>query len=317
MRALVWDGARARVVEDAPDPYPGEGQAIVRVLRAGVCSTDLEIVSGDLGFQGIPGHEFVGRVESGPPDLVGARVVGEINLACGRCAVCDAGRSRHCASRTVLGILGADGAFAERLRLPVGNLHRVPDAIDDDTAIFVEPLAAAHRAAEQTAHLVGSNSLVIGAGKLGLLVAQVLRHRGDQVEVIARRPQAAQIASEIGVASSASLEKAGSWDLVVEATGSSAGLAIALRAVRPEGTIVLKSTVAGHHDLDLAPLVIDEVTVIGSRCGAFPPALRSLASGEIAVRPLIEATLPLSEAVDALRHAALPGARKILIDPGC
>lgn len=317
MRALVWDGARARVVEDAPDPHPSEGQAIVRVLRAGVCSTDLEIVSGYLGFQGIPGHEFVGRVESGPPDLVGARVVGEINLACGRCPVCDAGRSRHCASRTVLGILGADGAFAERLRLPVSNLHRVPDAIDDDTAIFVEPLAAAHRAAEQTAHLVGSNSLVIGAGKLGLLVAQVLRHRGDQVEVIARRPQAAQIASEIGVASSASLEKAGFWDLVVEATGSSAGLAIALRAVRPEGTIVLKSTVAGHHDLDLAPLVIDEVTVIGSRCGAFPPALRSLALGEIAVRPLIEATLPLSEAVDALRHAALPGARKILIDPGC
>jgi threonine dehydrogenase-like Zn-dependent dehydrogenase len=315
MRALVWDGARARMVADAPDPSPHQGEVVVRVLLAGICSTDLEILSGYLGFRGVPGHEFVGRVETGPPDLVGERVVGEINLACGRCPACASGRGRHCPARSVLGILGADGAFAERLRLPVANLHRVPASVDDRSAVFVEPLAAAHRAASQTATLAGGRTLVVGAGKLGLLVAQVLRARGDRVVVLARRRLAATLAGSLGLESVASPEGEGAFDLVVDATGSPEGLAIALRAVKPLGTIVLKSTVASRHDVDLAPLVIDEVTVVGSRCGPFPPALADLASGAITVDPLVEATFPLDEAPEALRRAGLPGARKILLDP--
>ncbi|MFM8411455.1 MAG: MDR/zinc-dependent alcohol dehydrogenase-like family protein [Alphaproteobacteria bacterium] len=314
MRALAWDGKRARVVADAPDPVASPGFAVVRVLRAGICSTDLEILQGYLGFRGIPGHEFVGRVEQGPADLLGARVVGEINFACGRCAACEAGRSRHCPSRSVLGIVGADGGFAERLRIPASNLHRVPDAIDDDTAVFVEPLAAAFRAAEQTSHLAGARSLVVGAGKLGLLVAQVLRARGDRVVVIARRAAAVELAARLGLDTAPALATGAAFDLVVDATGSTEGLSIALRAVRPLGTIVLKSTVASRHEVDLAPLVVDEVTVVGSRCGPFGPAIEGLATGAITVAPLVEATLPLVEAPEGLRRAALPGARKILLD---
>jgi len=316
MRALVWDGARARVVGDVPDPAPVEGEAVVRVTRAGICSTDLEILAGYLGFRGVPGHEFVGRVEHGPPGLVGARVVGEINFACGRCAACRAGRGRHCPSRSVLGIVGADGAFAERLRMPCANLHRVPDSIDDETAVFVEPLAAAFRAAEQTAHLAGGRSLVVGAGKLGLLVAQVLRARGDRVVVLARRAGAAQVAESLGLTSIPALESAASFDLSVDATGSPDGLAVALRGTRPLGTVVLKSTVASRHEVDLAPLVIDEIALIGSRCGPFPPALEGLRSGAISVAPLVEETFPLDDALHALRRAGEPGARKILLDPG-
>lgn len=315
MRALVWDGSRARVVTDAPDPIASADHAVVRVLRAGICSTDLEILAGYLGFRGVPGHEFVGRVEQGPPALRGTRVVGEINFACGRCAACEGGRPRHCPSRSVLGILGADGAFAERLRIPAANLHLVPDSLDDETAVFVEPLAAAFRAAEQTPTLAGGRSLVIGAGKLGLLLAQVLRARGDRVVVLARRPRAAALAATLGIDSMPSLETAAAFDLAIDATGSTEGLAIALRAVRPLGTVVMKSTVAARHEIDFAPLVIDEVTVIGSRCGPFPPALTGLAAGSISVRPLVDATLPLAEAPEALRRAALPGARKILLDP--
>lgn len=315
MRALVWDGSRAHVVADAPDPVASADFAVVRVLRAGICSTDIEILSGYLGFRGVPGHEFVGRVEQGPAGLVGARVVGEINFACGRCSACEAGRTRHCPSRSVLGILGADGAFAERLRIPAANLHRVPDSIDDPTAVFVEPLAAACRAAEQTAHLAGARSLVIGAGKLGLLVAQVLRARGDRVTVLARRPAAAAVAAALGLDAMPALETSASFEIAVDATGNTEGLAIALRAVRPLGTVVLKSTVAARHEVDLAPLVIDEVTVIGSRCGPFPPALAALEAGAISVAPLVEATLPLGAASEALRRAGLPGVRKILLDP--
>ncbi|MBU6280757.1 alcohol dehydrogenase catalytic domain-containing protein [bacterium] len=316
MRALVWDGSRARVVADVPDPIPVAGECVVRVLRAGICSTDLEILGGYLGFRGIPGHEFVGRVEQGPADLVGTRVVGEINFGCGRCEVCAAGRGRHCPSRSVLGIVGADGAFADRLRIPSANLHRVPESLDDDTAVFVEPLAAAFRAGEQTAALAGGRSLVIGAGKLGLLVAQVLRGRGDRVVVLARRPGALRLAESLGLAAVPDTGSVDGFDLVVDASGSPDGLAIALRAARPLGTIVVKTTVASRHDVDLAPLVIDEVTLVGSRCGPFPPAVAGLASGAVTVAPLVEATFGLGDAIEALRRAGEPGARKILLDPG-
>lgn len=315
MRALVWDGTRARVVEDAPPPRAAAGDAVVEVLRAGICSTDLEILRGYLGFRGIPGHEFVGRVVEGPAPWVGRRVVGEINMACHRCPACAAGRERHCPSRTVLGIVAADGAFAERLRLPVGNLHAVPEEIGDDAAVFVEPLAAAFRAAAQTAALAGGRSLVVGAGKLGLLVAQVLRARGDEVTVVARRARALAVAAALGLDARPAPERPGSWDLVVDATGSTAGFEVARAAVRPLGTLVLKSTVAGRYDLDLAPLVVDEVSLVGSRCGPFPPALDGLRAASVSVAPLVEAVHPLADAAAALRRAAEPGALKVLLEP--
>jgi threonine dehydrogenase-like Zn-dependent dehydrogenase len=322
MRALVWDGSRARVVADAPRPAIVPGTAIVRVRLAGICSTDLQILAGYMGFRGILGHEFVGEVEEGPRELVGKRVVGEINFACGRCPTCLARRPRHCPTRSVLGILGADGAFAELVRLPVANLHLVPDTIDDHRAVFVEPLAAAFEGSEQTRDLTGGRVAVIGSGKLGLLLAQVLASRGDRVTLICHRESSlVRLRTRIGarlaalsVVTTVRDQVTRGFDMVVEASGSHDGLSAAMELVRPEGTILLKSTVAGPHTLDLAPLVIDEVRVIGSRCGPFGPAIEALAGGGVVVEPLIDDELPLSDAERALREAATPGKLKVLLD---
>ncbi|HZR84853.1 MAG TPA: alcohol dehydrogenase catalytic domain-containing protein [Candidatus Binatia bacterium] len=315
MRAVTWDGARVRVVDDAVDPQPAPGEAVVRVRLAGICSTDLEILAGYLGFRGVPGHEFVGDVVTGPADLVGRRVVGEINFACRRCAACAAGRERHCPARSVLGIVGADGAFAERLRIPAANLHVVPEQWPDEHAVFVEPLAAATEASLQSAAFAGGRTLVVGAGKLGLLVAQVLAARGDRVAVVARRQRARSIAADLGLDAAPEDVAPGTWDLVVDATGDRRGLEVAIRAVRPLGAIVLKSTVAEPYAIDLAPLVIGEITLVGSRCGPFPPALAALGEGRVRVAPLLEETFPLAEAPAAFRRAAEPGALKVLLDP--
>ena len=315
MRALSWDGVRARVVEDAPAPVPSSDDVLVRVRYAGICSTDLQILSGYLGFRGIPGHEFVGEVVAGPVETIGRRVVGEINFACGRCATCSAGRPRHCPSRAVLGIVAADGAFAELVRLPASNLHMVPDDWPDVWGVFVEPLAAAIEAERQSQAYAGHRTLVVGAGKLGLLIGQVLAARGDRVTVLARRQTAVDRAQKLGLFAVMADPAPGGWDLVVEATGEEAGLGIALRAVRPLGAIVLKSTRTGSYDVDLAPLVIHEVTVIGSRCGPFRPAIEALASRQVRVDSMIEATFPLREASAAFACAAEPGALKVLLDP--
>jgi threonine dehydrogenase-like Zn-dependent dehydrogenase len=313
MRALIWDGARARVAEDAPAPAASAGSAVVRVSLAGICSTDLQILEGYMAFKGVLGHEFAGRVEDGPRALVGKRVVGEINFACRRCATCLAGRVRHCPTRLVLGILGADGAFAERVRLPVENLHPVPDEVPDEEAVFTEPAAAAIEASVQSAGFAGGRTAVVGAGKLGLLVAQVLAARGDQVRVVCRSAPARETTLALGLEAVSLRDAPRDNDLVVEATGDPQGLALALELVRPLGAVILKSTVAHHHQLDLAPLVINEVTLIGSRCGDFVPALDAIRTGLIRVRPLIEARYPLAEATRALEHAARPGSRKILL----
>ncbi len=315
MRALVWDGERLRFVRTAPAPHARAGEALVRVRRAGICSTDLEIARGYLGFRGIPGHEMVGEVEAGPERLLGRRVVAEINLACGRCPSCAAGRPRHCPSRSVLGIAGADGAFAELVRVPAGNLHLVPAAIPDRQAVFVEPLAAAFEAELQSRSYAGGATVVLGAGKLGLLVAQVLARRGDRVTVLARSEAGRLRAERLGLRAAPRAEVGRGADLVVEATGSIEGLPIALELVRPLGAVVLKSTVAAEHRLDLAPVVIDEVTLIGSRCGPFEPALEALAAGDVRVEPLIEAELPLERGEEALRRAGEPGAGKVLLEP--
>ncbi len=314
MRALVWDGSELRYVDDVPVPKRREDSALVRVHLAGICSTDLQILQGYMGFRGILGHEFVGRVVDGPDGWKDQRVVGEINFACGRCETCAAGRPRHCPTRTVLGIQGADGAFADLVRIPLANLHRVPDEVSEQTAVFAEPLAAAYEAEHQTRDLAGGRSTVLGAGKLGLLVAQVLAARGDDVEVVCRSARTRKRVDALGLAP-VDLRSAGRGrDLVVEATGAVEGLTVALSLVRPLGTIVAKSTVAAHHSLDLSPVVIHEISLIGSRCGPFEPALEALRTRAVSVAPLLEEIYPLERGVEALEAASRPGALKLLLE---
>jgi len=314
MRALRWDGSRLELVRGLPEVATGPGDALVRVRLAGICRTDLEICRGYLGFRGTPGHEWVGEVVRAPDTgLVGRRVVGEINFGCGACPACRDGLARHCPVRRVQGIAGADGAFAELLAVPIGVLHPVPDAVSDATAVFAEPVAAAFEILEQLGDVAGRSAVVLGDGKLGLLVAQVLATAGATVRLAGRHREKLAIAEQLGVPTG---EPAPGADLVVDATGSPAALAQALALVRPRGTVVLKTTVAAHHQLDLAPAVINEVTIVGSRCGPFAPALAALAAGRVRVGPLVEARYPLDDGVAAFAHAARPGALKVLIDPG-
>ena len=315
MNAFVWDGREATVIADHPEPQVSSEMAVVEVGLAGVCSTDLQILQGYMDFRGVLGHEFVGVVLEGPGDWVGARVAGEINFACRRCNVCAAGQDRHCPNRTVMGIQGADGAFAQRVRVPWQNLHRIPDQVSDREAIFIEPLAAAFEADLQSRSHKGGRTAVLGAGKLGLLCAQVLALRGDDVRVICRHEAAMSKARAVGL-EAVSVEHTGeNYSLVVEATGHPEGLAKALALVRPGGAVVQKTTIAARHDIDLAPLVIHEITMIGSRCGPFAPAIDALAASQIQVEPLLSSVLPLSAASQAIREARQPGALKIALDP--
>jgi len=319
MRALHFDGERARVVERA-EPRERSGHVLVRVHLAGVCNTDLEIARGYMGFSGVLGHEFVGHVEVGPNALLGKRVVGEINFACGECAACDSGLGRHCPTRRVMGILDADGAFAELVSVPVQNLHLVPDSVPDAAAVFCEPLAAAFEILEQRAVRAGERAIVLGDGKLGLLVAQVLHTAGAHVLAIGRHADKLAILRARGIDTRAAQDwapaKAEKADVVVEATGSREGLALAMSAVRPRGTLVLKSTLAEASALNLAPLVIDEIKLIGSRCGPFEPALAALASGAVDVGSLVSQRFALAKADEALRRAEAPGVLKVLVECG-
>ncbi|MEZ4447623.1 MAG: alcohol dehydrogenase catalytic domain-containing protein [Polyangiaceae bacterium] len=316
MRALVFDGETATVV-DRPRPRLAEGQVLLAGRLAGICNTDLEIVRGYMGFTGTLGHELVGVVEEGPLEWRGKRVTSEINFACGRCEMCAAGLGRHCPNRSVMGILSQDGAFAERVAVPIANLHAIPDAVSDEEAVFVEPLAAAFEIAEQIPRLEGREALVLGDGKLGLLVAQVLHHHGARVLAVGKHDDHLALLADRGIATSLLAD----WDrtrrdLVVEATGSREGFELAMAATRPRGHLVLKSTVADRGPIDLAPLVIDEITVVGSRCGPFAPAIEALASGAIAVRPMIAARFGLEDAPTALAAAGERGALKVLLELG-
>lgn len=316
MRGLWIDAGGARLRDDLDPPAAREGETRVRVSLAGVCATDLALARGYMGFAGIPGHEFVGRALDGP--LAGKRVVGEINAACGRCGRCRAGLGRHCAARTVLGILGRPGAFAEELRLPTSNLHEVPDGVPDERAVFVEPLAAAFELAEQLALVPGERALVVGDGRLGLLCAQVLALAGLRVTLAGRHPErAAWLPIPVegaGPLEPGGADPAGVFDLAVEATGRPETLAALAGRVRPRGTVVLKTTSESAAPLDLAPFVVDEISLVGSRCGPFAPALAALASGRVVVDPLVTARVLLDEAPAALARAARPGALKVLID---
>ncbi len=314
MHGLEWDGSRLAVV-DRPVPTATDDLAVVRVTLAGICNTDLEIAKGYMGFRGILGHEFVGVVESGPAGWLGRRVVGEINFACQTCDYCRRGLGRHCPTRTVMGILGADGAIAEYVAVPVANLHTVPDSISDDVAVFAEPLAAAFEVLEQVAIEPGIECTVLGDGKLGLLIAQVLHQAGAKVTAVGKHNNKLALLRRHGICA----VRFDDWNraannLVVEATGSAEGFAMALAATRPRGTLVLKSTVAGNMSLNLAPVVINEISIVGSRCGSFPPAVEGLARG-IDVVSLISDRFALNNAVAALRRASEPGVLKVLIDP--
>ena len=337
MRALCWDGyelslnlsyptpAKSKIEDQASKVVGSAGSgpdiadhqaALIKVHLAGICSTDLQIFKGYMNFHGVLGHEFVGSVVEGPEELVNKRVVGEINFACGRCEFCRRDLNRHCPNRRVMGILNADGAFAEFVAVPAMNLHAVADSLSDEEAVFTEPLAAAFEILEQVQVNLGDEVLVLGDGKLGFLCAQVLRRTSANVTLVGKHPDKLKLIKRFGVRTILLNDWVPKqFDIVVEATGSDSGLQLAMSAVRPRGTLVLKSTIAGEHRVSLAPLVINEITVVGSRCGPFIPALDALREKSVSVTPLIEKIYPLDEGIEAVARAGRPGARKILLRP--
>ena len=316
MTAIWLDDSGIRLRDDLAIPEPPAGEALVRVLLAGICRTDLELVRGYYPYVGVLGHEFVGVVEQGPEELLGQRVVGEINAVCHGCSACRAGLSNHCERRTVLGIIGRDGAFASHLTLPVENLHVVPDKVSDEEATFVEPLAAALEIGEQVNLRPSERVLVVGDGKLGQLIARVLTLSGTDLSVLGRHRRKLELLERLGIPTllpDAVVEAR--YDLVIECTGNDSGFVVALDAVRPRGTLVMKSTYAGRLTLDASRIVVDEVTVVGSRCGPFAPALRLLAEGQVAVRELIDERYPLERGTEAFAAAEARGALKVLVEP--
>lgn len=314
----VWLENQQISIREVPVPAPPPGEALIRVRLAGICATDLELVKGYYPYNGILGHEFVGEIVKAPdaPERVGQRVVGEINAVCGRCAACLRGDHTHCETRTVLGIVNRNGVFAEYTTLPLENLIPVPESVPDEVAVFAEPLAAALEIQEQVLIKPTDRVLLVGAGRLGQLIASTLKLTGCDLKVVTRHAsqrkllEAAQIIcvgeDEIPVRK---------MDVVVEATGSQAGFMLAREAVRPRGTIVLKSTYAGSIEVDISSVVVDELTLLGSRCGPFLPALRMMAAGQVDPRPLINAHYPLGEGIAAFECADQPGVFKVLLQP--
>jgi threonine dehydrogenase-like Zn-dependent dehydrogenase len=308
MRALVLDQGKVTLADRPSPARPGE--CLIRVIAAGICGTDLELLRGYAGFSGVPGHEFVGVVEDAPAAdraWIGRRVAGEITVGCEECPSCRAAGRGHCDVRTVLGIVGRDGAFAEFLSLPATNLHAVPDAIDDVTAVFVEPLAAACRILEQVKVEPGMRAAVVGAGRLGLLVAQVLRNAGATVTVVVRSDRGRAAAGRIGfdvLPSSGAPGASRRFDLAADVTGDAGGFALAAGLVRPRGTVVVKSTFHGETTVAFAPVVVDEISIVGSRCGPFREAIRLLEAGSIDVEPWPRETYGLDRYDDGFRRAS-------------
>jgi threonine dehydrogenase-like Zn-dependent dehydrogenase len=322
MQGLVWANQHLRLEDALPVPELNPKEARIRVLMAGICNTDLEITKGYMGFEGVLGHEFVGIVDACPdaPEWVGKRVCVDINAACDKattmkeCAAC--GNPHHCPNRTVIGIVNHHGGFAQYLKAPIRNLYEVPADVSNEQAVFTEPLAAAFEIVEQTPIHSGTTVVVLGDGKLGLLIAMALRQHSEHVTLLGRHPDKLSVLEGLGIhtALSEGYTPHQRVDVVVEATGSVHGLTHAMQLVRPRGVIVLKSTVADTTGLNLAPLVVDEITVVGSRCGPFDVALAALASGQLPVERLVQHRYPLQEGVPALEHAARKGTLKIILD---
>jgi len=310
MISVYLDAGAVQVREEARPERP-EGFALIRPILMGICNTDLELQRGYYGFAGVPGHEFVGEVvEADTQDWVGKRVVGEINLACGACAWCRRDLGRHCPSRSVLGIVRHPGAFREFLTLPGRNLHALPDDLPTERAVFAEPLAAACEILDQVALPCGAEIAVLGDGKLGLLIALVLNAHGYRVRQFGRHPEKLEIARDAGVDTTPA---PGQFEWVVDATGSAEGLREAVGMTRPRGTIILKSTVHGLVGVDTAPVIVNEITLVGSRCGRFEPALDLLTRGLIPVDRMVSDRLPLAEAPRAFEKAARKGVLKVLL----
>ena len=330
MRALVYANNSLSLEQHYPEPALTDGEALIRVLQVGICNTDLEITRGYMAFEGVLGHEFVGIVErvregsgaTAPAYLIGQRVVGEINAACHRadCLYCQRDMPTHCPQRTTLGIVNRDGAFAEYVTLPTANLHLVPDNVSDEEAVFVEPLAANFEIFEQV-HVKPTDSvIVLGDGKMGQLAAQVMALASCDVKMVGKHADKLAIVEQRGIATyplhdvTHLLQKIRRRvDMIVECTGAAQGLELALQLVRPRGTVILKSTVAAMSALHLAPIVIDEIRVQGSRCGPFAPALRALSQHTIDVRPLISARYTLDEGLEAFERAGEKGVLKVLM----
>lgn len=318
MKAIWLENKTLSVQEDLPIPVAADDEAFIRLRMGGICSTDLEMVKGYYPFRGVLGHEFVGEVVEAAqkPELVGKRVVGEITLCCGECEACLNGRTSHCENRRTLGLLGKDGVFAEYLTLPIQNLHIVPDTLPDEQAVFTELLAAALEIQQEVQIKPADRVVVVGAGRLGLLIAQCLNLTGCDLSVVVRRSQPAILLEKWGIKAvyAQDLPKYKA-DLVVEVTGSAEGFALSRSLVRPRGTLLLKSTFAGEMSLNLSSIVVDEIKVVGSRCGPFAPALRLLEQGKIDVHSLINAKYSLSEGMEAFDEAAKPGMLKVLLTP--
>lgn len=321
MLAFVMQEGGPRLEREQAPPEPGAavagpgGEMVrVRTLVAGICNTDLEIARGYMGFHGVLGHEFVGEALSGT--WKGRRVVGGINFGCGVCEWCATGLARHCPTRRVLGILGADGVLADEFLIPQRNLLPVPDGVGDEDAVFAEPVGAACEILEQLGQIERGDALVLGAGKLGAVVAQVLAASGFRVDLVGRHLDSLRWMGERGVRLVESLPDRGGYGLVVEATGTTEGLRVAIDCTRPRGHLVLKTTVAGAHEINLAPVVINEISIVGSRCGQFEPALDLLVDGRVSVAPLVEARYALGDVEAAFDHAGRRGARKVLVRAG-
>ena len=317
MKAVWLENGKLSVRKDVPAPVLKPGEALVRITLAGICNTDLELVKGYYSFTGIPGHEFVGRVVDAPgyPDKTGRRVVGSINAVCHSCDMCLRGFPGHCRNRTVLGIAGRNGVFAEYTVLPVENLVDVPGHVTDDDAVFAEPLAAALRVTEQVETAAEDRIVVVGAGKLGQLISEVLMIRDCKVETVPKYEKQRARMEELGIPCLQAAEcRMYSYDLVVEATGSPGGLEFALGLVRPGGTLVLKSTYKGQAKVDFSRVVVDELTILGSRCGPVPKAMELLSRGLVSPGSSVEGVFPLEEAAPAFAAAAVKGAGKIIFN---
>jgi 2-desacetyl-2-hydroxyethyl bacteriochlorophyllide A dehydrogenase len=317
MLALLFD-REPRLVPDYPNPVRAAGEARIRTRVAGVCDTDLQLARGYMSYRGVLGHEFVGEVvDADDPAWIGRRVVAGINAGCGSCEDCRKASGHHCARRTVLGILGRDGALAEELVVPERCLVAVPDAVPDDCAVFAEPLAAAAHVLDEPFAEAKEPVIVLGDGKLGQLIARALIAGGKKVTLVGHHRDKLALAAAAGATTLLESEidaERSVTDLVVEATGSASGLERAFALVRPRGRVVLKTTVAGRFNVDLAPVVINELSLAGSRCGDMKRAIELLARGAVDPRPLIAARYPLAQADEALRHAARPGTLKILVE---